>query len=185
MNENCIFQRHHDHHSVMDYKHRNTGVFSQEYYDFYVETVKRATRNATRPWRSAGCISAEAWRRAITAAHIFTGKMWDNEGDSGGMPERGRKGGGCALQLGPPTPRCWTRKIRCSRRIMGAVCNELYRLRGYYPAMIVGAAGIAATGRGGRGRTTRSLNGWPPALQKINEISCDTPLDLHFEGNVW
>ena len=23
----------------------------------------------------------------------------------------------------------------------GAVCNELYRLRGYYPAMIVGAAG--------------------------------------------
>ena len=81
LNENCIlFSATHDHHSVMDYhKHWNTGVFSQEYYDFYVDTVKRAYEECHASLEECRMYFGRGMVEGYYGSRIFYGENADNE----------------------------------------------------------------------------------------------------------
>ena len=185
LNENCIFfSATHDHHSVMDYhKHWNTGVFSQEYYDFYVDTVKRAYEECHASLEECRMYFGRGMVEGYYGSRIFYGENADNEVI---LAECRNADGTVVAAL------CnWAthstvldpENTLLTADYAGAVCNELYRLRGYYPAMIVGAAGDCSNRAWRQGTDYGELERLASGVaKKIHEISCDTPLDLRFEG---
>ncbi len=182
---NCILlSATHNHHSVMSYhKHWNTGVFSQEYYDFYVRTVKTAYEACHRSLEECRMFSGKGMVQGYYGSRIYYGENADNEVIL--LECRNREGaviaGICnwavhSTVLDPEN-------TFLTADYAGAVCNELERLRGYYPAMIVGAAGDCSN-RAWRqgtdyGELERISRG---AAAEINGITCSGELNLRFEG---
>lgn len=184
--ENCILlSATHDHHSVMSYhKHWNTGKFSQEYYDFYVETVKQAYEDCHARLEACRMFFGKGIVKGCYGSRIFFGENADNEVI---LVECHNQRGAVIASL------CnWAthstvldpENTLLTADYAGAVCEELHRLRGYYPAMIVGAAGDCSN-RAFRMGTDFSelarLSGETAA--QINQICCDNELQLIYEDD--
>ncbi len=185
LNENCIFFcATHNHHSVMDYhKHWNTGVFSQEYYDFYVDTVKRSYEECHASLEECDMFFGSGMVEGYYGSRIFYGENADNEVILAEC--RNREGDVVAALCNWATHSTVLdpENTLLTADYAGAVCSELYRLRGYYPAMIVGAAGDCSNRAWRQGTDYAELERLSTGVAaKINEISCDTLLELHFDG---
>lgn len=185
LNENCIFfSATHDHHSVMDYhKHWSTGVFSQEYYDFYVDTVKTAYEACHASLEECEMYFGRGMVEGYYGSRIFYGENADNEVILVECRDRDGKVVAALCNWATHSTVLDPENTLLTADYAGAVCQELYKLRGYYPAMIVGAAGDCSNRAWRQGTDYAELERLSTGVAaKINEISCDTRLELRFEG---
>lgn len=185
LNENCIFfSATHDHHSVMDYhKHWNTGVFSQEYYDFYVDTVKTAYEACRASLEECEMYFGRGMVEGYYGSRIFYGENADNEVILAECRNRDGKVVAALCNWATHSTVLDPENTLLTADYAGAVCSELYKLRGYYPAMIVGAAGDCSNRAWRQGTDYAELARLSAGVAaKINEISCDTRLELRYEG---
>lgn len=185
LKENCIFfSATHNHHSVMDYhKHWNTGVFSQAYYDFYVDTVKRSYEACRASLEECDMFFGSGMVEGYYGSRIFYGENADNEVILAECRNRDGRVVAALCNWATHSTVLDPENTLLTADYAGAVCNELHRLRGYYPAMIVGAAGDCSNRAWRQGTDYVELERLSTgAAAKINEISCDTKLTLRFKG---
>lgn len=188
LDENCILlSATHDHHSVMSY-HKNwkTGEFSQEYYDFYVDTVKKAYEECHASLEECRMFFGKGRVVGFYGSRIHYGEDADNEVIL--LECRNQEGvviaGICnwathSTVLDPEN-------TLLTADYAGAVCEKLHGLRGYYPAMIVGAAGDCSNRAWRQGTDYAELERLSSGVAgQINRISCDTELQLAFEGEAY
>lgn len=183
--ENLIFlSATHNHHSVMSYhKHWDTGKFNQEYYDFFVETVKKSYEECHKRLEECEAFFGKREVLGYYGSRIYYGKPADNEVIL--VEFRNDKGIVAALcnwsthstVLDPEN--CYL-----TADYAGAVCNEIYKLRGYYPAMIVGAAGDCSNRAQRQGTDFNELDRLAKGVaNEINKIECNEKLNLQYHGN--
>ncbi len=173
----------HDHHSVMSYhKHWNTGVFSQEYYDFFVDTVRRAYEDCHNSLTECEMYFGKGMVEGCYGSRIYYGKPADNEvillecRDKDGQVVAGICNWATHSTVLDPENTLLTADYA------GAVCEKLHERRGYYPAMVVGAAGDCSNRAWRQGTDYAELERLSSmAAEQIDAISCDTKLKLHYE----
>jgi hypothetical protein len=181
---NCVLlSATHDHHSVMSY-HKNwkSGEFSQEYYDFFVNTVKLAYEECHASLEECEMYYGKGMVEGYYGSRIYYGENADNEVIL--LECRNKKGEVIAAICNWATHSTVLdpENTLLTADFAGAVCNELHRLRGYYPAMVVGAAGDCSNRAQRQGTDYAELERVSKgAAAEINKISCDKKLELHYE----
>lgn len=184
--ENCILlSATHDHHSVMSYhKHWDTGVFSQEYYDFLADTVRRAYEECHDSLEECELYYGSGLVEGYYGSRIYYGENADNEVIL--LECRNAAGEVIAAICNWATHSTvlHPENTLLTGDFAGAVCEELYRLRGYYPAMMVGAAGDCSNRAQRQGTDFAELARVAKGTAaEIHKISCDTRLVLQDEGD--
>lgn len=184
LHENCIFfSATHNHHSVMSYhKGWRTGEFSQEYYDFYVDTVKKAYEDCHKALEPCEMFFGRGSVEGYYGSRIFYGEPADNEvlllecrNQAGDVVAALCNWATHSTVLDPEN-------TMLTADYAGAVCNQLHKLRGCYPAMIVGAAGDSSNRAYRQGTDFAELERLAAGVAaEINRISCNTRLELSFE----
>ena len=174
----------HNHHSVMSYhKHWNTGEFVQEYYDFFVNIVKKSYEECHKSLVECDAYFGKRDVIGYYGSRIYYGKPADNEVI---LVEFKNKDGVIAALCNWATHSTVLDPENCllTADYAGAVCNEIYKLRGYYPAMIVGAAGDCSNRAQRQGTDFDELDRLAKGVStEINKITCDTKLELSYEGD--
>lgn len=177
----------HDHHSVMDYhKHWDTGRFSQEYYDFFVETVKRAYEECHASLEECEMYFGRGMVEGYYGSRIYYGENADNEVILLECRNKEGKVAAAICNWATHSTVLHPENTLLTADFAGAVCNELHRLRGYYPAMVVGAAGDCSNRAQRQGTDYAELERISTGVAaRINKIPCDTKLDLYYEGDCY
>ena len=186
LDENLIFlSATHNHHSVMSYhKHWNTGKFDQEYYDFFVETVKKSYEECHASLEECEVYYGKREVLGYYGSRIYYGEKADNEVIL--VECRNDKDEVVAAICNWATHSTVLDPENCllTADYAGAVCNELYKLRGYYPAMVVGAAGDCSNRAQRQGTDYAELDRLATGVaSEINKIACDTKLELSYQGD--
>ena len=177
--DNVLLCATHNHTTVVAY-HRTwwTGKFDQAYYDWYLETVCSAYEEARDNARAATCRIGKEWIEGWYNNRI-TNEPADQEVivvkffDEAGTAFAGLVNWACHSAT------CGPDETRLNSEFAGMTSKKLEPAFGFFPAMIVGAAGDCSNRntRQGRGveEAERISSGIAP---QIAAIACDTEVAL-------
>ena len=177
-----FFSATHNHQSVMSYhKTWKTGVFSQEYYDFLVSTVESAYQQC---------------RDSLTKSEAYYG-VGEVIGYYGSREHFGEKADNDVILVefknGDSVVAAICNYATHSTIIdpennlltgdfAGALCRRIYEDRGYYPAMVVGAAGDSSNRAFRKGVDYDELNRTVIGVaEQIKKIKVDQKIEIEFE----
>lgn len=182
--DRVLFSATHDHHSVRDYhKNWDTGEFSQAYYDFYVETVKRAYEECRASLTECGAWFGKGMCRGYYGSRVYYGQDADNEVILIEFRDKANKVVAAICNWATHSTVLDPENTLLTADFAGAVCAQLHERRGYWPAMVVGAAGDCSNRAWRQGTDFAELDRVSRgAAAEIDKIACDTKLCLRFEG---
>lgn len=186
IDSNCILlSATHDHHSVMSYhKHWDTGVFSQEYYDFFVDTVEKAYVDCHENLKECQMYYGKTMVEGYYGSRIHYGQLVDNEVILIECRDEKNQVVAAICNWATHSTVLNPENTLLTADFAGAVCQEIYNERGYYPAMVVGAAGDCSNRAYRQGTDYNELDRVAKGVgQQINKIVCDNLLNLNYQGN--
>ncbi len=185
INENCILlSATHDHHSVMSYhKGWRTGEFSQEYYEFFVDTIMKSYEECHETLQECDVYTGKGIVEGYYGSRIYYGELADNEVIL--LECRNKEGKVIAGICNWATHSTVLDPENCllTADYAGAVCQKLYEAKGYYPAMVVGAAGDCSNRAWRQGTDYAELDRLASGVvTEIMKIVVDKKLDLCWNG---
>lgn len=184
LDENLIFlSATHDHQSVMGYhKHWSTGEFSQEYYDYFVDTVKKAYEECDASLEECKAYYGKGFVDGYYGSRIYYGERADNEVIMVEFRNTQNKVVAAICNWATHSTVITPENDLLTADFAGNVCNEIYKLRGYYPAMIVGAAGDCSNRAWRKNTDYAELERVSiGAAAEINKIVCDKKIEINYE----
>jgi hypothetical protein len=184
LDKNLIFlSATHDHQSVMSYhKHWSTGEFSQEYYDFFVDTVKKAYEECNASLEECEAYYGKGFVDGYYGSRVYYGERADNEVIMIEFKNAKNEVVAAICNWATHSTVITPENDLLTADFAGNVCNVIYKLRGYYPAMIVGAAGDCSNRAWREGTDYAELERVSiGAAAEINKIVCDKKIDVKYE----
>ena len=177
-----FFSATHNHQSVMSYhKTWKTGVFSQEYYDFFVETVERAYQQCNE-----ALTECEAYFGVGEVVGFYGSREhYGEKADNDVILVEFRSGNDVVAAIcnyATHSTIIDPENDLLTGDFAGALCRKIYNDKGYYPAMVVGAAGDSSNRAFRKGIDYEELERTADGVAKqINKIKVDQKIDIEYE----
>jgi len=175
----------HDHHSVMSYhKHWKTGKFSQTYYDFLVDSIKKSYEECHKHLQECEARSGKGFVDGYYGSRIHFGQRADNEVLLVEFKNKENEVIAAICNWATHSTVLSPTNTYLSADFAGNVSTELYKLRGYYPAMIVGAAGDSSNRAQRMGTDFAELERVSKGVAaEINKIQCNQFLNISYQSD--
>lgn len=179
-----FFSATHDHHSVMSYhKHWSTGVFDQEYYEFFVHSVEEGYLQCMNSLQEVEAYYGNGMCLGYYGSRIYYGENADNEVILVEFRNKNQEVMAAWCNWATHSTVLDPENDLLTADFAGAVRNKIAEIKGYYPAMIVGAAGDCSNRAYRQGTDYAELERCAAGCaNQILQIEVNKKLNLHFES---
>lgn len=182
-----MFSATHNHSSIMDYhSHWSTGVFSQTYYDFLIDLIVVAYQELYDSLKEVDVFFGRGKVLGYYGSRIALGEEADNEVIMIEFRNNESEVVAAICNIATHSTVIGPENTLLTADFAGLVSVEIQKRKGYYPIMIIGAAGDSSN-RGFRQGTDfaeleRVTKG---CAEIISNISIETPLSLKFQEHAF
>lgn len=179
-----LFSATHDHHSVMSYhKHWPTGIFDQEYYDFFVQCVEEGYLKCNQSLQEAEAYYGKGLCVGYYGNRIYYGENADNEVILVEFRNKNQEVVAAWCNWATHSTVLDPENDLLTADLAGAVRDKIAEIKGYHPSMIVGAAGDCSNRAYRQGTDYAELERAAEGCAKqIVKIEVDKKLDIRFES---
>lgn len=182
--ENIIIGATHDHHSVRDY-HRTWefGKYSQEYYDFFVESFLKVYEQCLENLTEVTVKYGQDLILGYYGNRDHKGKLSDNV-VSVIKFMNDNKAVACIVNMAVHSTVLGGDNMYLTADLAGNVCTQLKERWGIYPLMLIGCAGDSSNRFQRQGRDFKELNRVSKGLaEKISQIKSNKVVNVD-KGNI-
>lgn len=182
--DNIIIGATHDHHSVRDY-HRSWeyGKFSQEYYDFFVQSFLDTYQQCLQSLCEADAIYGQDLILGYYGNRDHKGELSDNIISVTKFIHNGKAIAGI-VNLAVHSTVLDGNNMYLTGDLAGNVCSHLEQKWGFFPLMVIGCAGDSSNRFQRKGRDFKELDRVSTGLcEKISRIKTDKKVEID-KGNI-
>ncbi len=170
----------HDHSSVRDFHDDwEFGKFSQEYYDFFVESVLRSCRECIDSLKEASAVYGREIITGFYSSRNHEGELADNEVIVIKFVGEDNRPFAALVNWAVHSTAMGANNMYLTGDLAGNTCRKLGELWGYYPMMLNGAAADCSNRNDRQGTDFEELERESSGLcEAIAEIPAETPLHI-------